>query len=451
MIVLLVLVIYGMSLLVAITYLVRYVGVNLSLSSLAILALLVLHGPAFLHYSWGYGPGTLIFERALSNIDIDELRITLTSALAVMFLCVIAGMALVEMLCPSRARLIANMMRYWDRLPIVQVYQVTYRSLFIAIIFIVGMLAVSLMSDQIGGISTYLSTAGGEFDKIAIRHEIGGSQYYLYNLAMFSLAPFLTIAFLSGWRVSRNKLALGLGISLLLLVLLGKLATLSKAPAVIFLLQLLLSFLLFKKGKLSVSTIVLLGCAVLALFIGVTMIAIPGISITNAVAFLYYRIFLITNEVLVEYFAAIPSVIEHSWGQGIRLIAGLAGESGDFLPTYTAVAEVTRGSRDSTSTAMFIADAWSEFSWIGVALYSMAFGVLIRGIDFYAFRHGKTDEAIALVSGVSFGLFTALTTSLTTAMLSGGLVTVPLLSMLIHGRLRTPSDTREGKIVPAIV
>lgn len=426
------LILYVFALLVAGIYLVWKLGVNLSASSLLVMALIALHGPAYLHYCWGYGPGTLIYERALENIDIGELRARLTAVLGIMFLCVVAGMAVVEKVFPERARVTAETLRVWNYFPVMQSYRISYKTLLIASVFIIGMLAVTIEEHQLAKIGGYLATAGGEFDKIKVRQELGGSQFYAYNIAMYSLAPFLAIAFLANWRVSRNILALICGTVLFVLVLLGKLATLSKAPVVIFLLQLILSMVLFKRSKLTFTSLLGVVGVAAALFLGVTMLAIPGISVRGAMDFLYYRIFMITNEVLVEYFSAIPAVIEHSWGRGIGLVSSLIGEEKSFLPTYTAVAEVTRGNRSSTSTAMFVADAWAEFSWLGVVMFSILLGVIVRVVDLYALRRGKTDEAIAIISGVSFGIFTALTTSLTTAMLSGGVIMIPILSMLLQ-------------------
>jgi len=223
-------------------------------------------------------------------------------------------------------------------------------------------------------------------------------------------------------------------------VLIGKLSTLSKAPVVIFLLQLVLATLAFKRNQLTIRSILVVMLSTVALFVGVTLLAVPGISIVGSLDFLYYRIFMISNEVLLEYFSAIPGVIDFTWGQGIRLVSVIIGNGADYVPAYTAVAEVTRGSRSSTSTAMFIADAWAEFSWLGILLFSFIFGVLVRSIDFYAMRQGKTDEAIAIMAGVVFGIFTALSTSLTTAMLSGGLLTIPLLSSMIKGKIVMSRD-----------
>ena len=88
---------------------------------------------------------------------------------------------------------------------------------------------------------------------------------------------------------------------------------------------------------------------------------------------------------------------------------------------------------------MFIADAWADFSWIGVLGFAFIAGAFVKLVDLYAFRNGKTDESIAIMAGIIYSIFIALSTSLTTSMLTGGLLTIPFLSVFIYNQFRLTS------------
>jgi hypothetical protein len=137
--------------------------------------------------------------------------------------------------------------------------------------------------------------------------------------------------------------------------------------------------------------------------------------------------------VLLEYFAAIPASLPYEWGEG--LFGFLRDDNGvASLPTYFAVAQLTRGNLESSSNAMFIADAWAQFSWLGVVLFSYLAGLISRTIDLYAFGRGFTDESAVIVAACSYGVLTMLVTALPTALITGGLALVPLLSIFVSGR-----------------
>ena len=66
---------------------------------------------------------------------------------------------------------------------------------------------------------------------------------------------------------------------------------------------------------------------------------------------------MIVNESLVEYFSAIPYVIDYSWNP---LPGWLTAET--KIATYWLVGEAHRGVMGSTTTAMFLGDAWADLS-----------------------------------------------------------------------------------------
>jgi hypothetical protein len=160
---------------------------------------------------------------------------------------------------------------------------------------------------------------------------------------------------------------------------------------------------------------------------------------------------MIANESLLEYFAAIPSIIDHSWGLQISWVAALLDEQ-VRLPTYWLVGEVHRGVLGSTTTAMFLGDAWGDFAWFGIVIASFVLGTLTRWIDIQLIvLRGRSVFTVAGLALGQYGVFVALSTSLQTALLTGGLLlVVPLVMMLSEGHLRQSARADEERYGPEL-
>jgi hypothetical protein len=117
------------------------------------------------------------------------------------------------------------------------------------------------------------------------------------------------------------------------------------------------------------------------------------------------------------------------WGTNLRPIAMLMGLS--YMPAYSIVAHTWYGTYDVTSPALFIADAWTDFSYAGVIIFSVAAGAICRLIDAFFLVRGKTVVNIAVLGATFMGIFTLLVTSLNIALFSGGLLLAPLLAGLL--------------------
>jgi hypothetical protein len=74
---------------------------------------------------------------------------------------------------------------------------------------------------------------------------------------------------------------------------------------------------------------------------------------------------------------------------------------------------------------MFLADAWSEFAWLGVVLFPTLMGFFARAIDIRTIAFGRpTVWKLAGLAMGHFGIYVAMNTSATTAMFTGGLLFV---------------------------
>lgn len=412
------------------------IGVRLNLTFLLLSILILVHGVPMLIYLHLTGPDTFIFEAALKSVDREVVQARVLLALALMFVCLVAGSELARLLFWRTHQRGQQALRLQGARPAVQSYDLAGLPRAWLWLLVIAMSLVSVIESQPTKVIEYFMSGGSEIEKLLLRREEGGTQFYLYNVVLYSVAPFLVMVAHRADRSRRGAGALGaLAIALFAVVLLGKFATLSKAPPVIFLLQLLLLRMVVQRRSLNVVSVAKLVCAALALFSVVVSLTIPDLDLASVFVFLYYRVFDIPNESLIEYFSAIPAALPHGRGAGIFPLLFHSGMS-EWIPTYSAVAEVTRDSLDSTSNVLFIGDAWAEFAWAGVAVFSVIAGFTVRSIDVYAFRRGHSDESACLVAGCAFGIFTMLSTALNTAMVTGGLALLPLLSVLLSRRRR---------------
>jgi hypothetical protein len=143
--------------------------------------------------------------------------------------------------------------------------------------------------------------------------------------------------------------------------------------------------------------------------------------------FFFRRTFAVSNETVLEFFSAFPHYLSYTWGANFRPLAFLTGR--EFQAAYADVSYLWHGQGGSTSNAMFIADAWAAFSFFGVAAVSILVGAICRTIDLILISRGKTAMTIAVLSSVSMGVLHLMVGSASTAMFSGGLVSVPLIAL----------------------
>lgn len=420
-------------------------GFNLSLTSLGLVAILLFHGPAFLYYLWVEAPDSVLFNIIMFGKDQNAILSTLTYSIAWTLGGMILGYEIGMRISNKSVQPVKYTLQNWEQLPAQSRFDPTGSLLPISFLAIALCIVFFMIDNQLYKAYLFFFFDGSEQDKVGLRRDFGGSAVYLYNLALSSIIPFLTVACLISGHIRNNKTLVITGMVLGAFVVIGKMATLSKGPVAIFLLQLVIARILLKRQKWSFRNVVVI---VLTISFGLALATAamnPDLELDEIFEFLFFRAFLIVNEGLVEYFAAIPDVIPHNWGRQIGIVSsilGLFGESKELVATYFEVGAVARGSYGATSTVMFIGDAWADFAIWGVLIFPVLAGIVIKSIDLYALRHGRTDEAIALLVAGYYGIYTALSTSLQTALLTGGLLTVPILSRVLTTRAGTRWQTR---------
>jgi hypothetical protein len=434
---------------IAAWHLKRRVTLRISTTSLLFGGLLLIHGLPLLSYLYVSGPDSEIYEAALASQDRNSILDTLQFAVALMFVCITLGSYVASNLFPGWAREFRKLGRGRRHAPIEHVYVGTPAMAVFFVLVILALAAVAVIESQPAKIVNYYSSPLSMFEQGVLRANTGGSAFYLYNLFVASLGTFVTMVAFTSWKFERGRHFVGLiAATLIALLWMAKVASLMKSPPVMFLLQFLALYMIMTGKTLSARTVFTGLAATIALSALVVKLTFAEFDASTVFGFLYYRLLEIPNEVLLEYFAAIPNILPYEWGSGLfGFLKDQGGEQG--IQTYFAVAALTRGNIESSSNAMFIADAWAQFSWMGVALMSFLAGGIARSIDLYAFGRGFTDESAVIVASCAYGVLTLLATSLPTAIITGGLGLIPLLSFIISGRASSiVKKIRHTKTIP---
>jgi oligosaccharide repeat unit polymerase len=410
-------------------YLIYRLNLYFTASSMLLGFLLLVYGPAYLAYMLFRRPISVVDLRISNSLNFDDIVVSLNLSIAIMFVCVTVGIELVDRLAPASAKALQRTISDWNVQPLGGARAKPWPLLIAILALGLFMAWISVKEDHLAVIAGFLSVAGNEVAKTAYRQQHGGSNVYLYNLVVASIAPMLVIwGALSGWALRWRPL-LAAASFLLVLTVLGKWETLSKAPFALFLIQLLLAAYLVFRNSIS-WRVTFSGLVVtLIIFYPIIRLAVPEVNEMEAFSFFYYRAFDISNQALLEYFGAIPERIPYMWGANVRPLATLLGHV--YVPSYDTVSRVWRFTGGSTTTAMFIADAWADFSYFGVIAFSLVVGMICRAIDIILLVRGKTVTAVATLAAAFIGIYNLMISALPTSMLSGGLILPPLIVIVI--------------------
>jgi hypothetical protein len=362
-----------------------------------------------------------------------------------MYVGVVAGIEITSWLLPARANATDAALTRWNFCELQD--GPTVHRLLIVILVVLGlvMLWFSIKENHIGTIEHFFSIKDND-ERNAFRAHFGGSTSYFYRVILGAIAPmFLIWGMLAGLKVRSAPLLLAAGL-LFVATTIGKVETLSKAPPAFLLIQIVMAAFLVYANRISWRTTVC-GFLIIALvFYVVTRLVIilpPGTSPVEAV---YSRVFEVENETLVENFAVFPRLHPFMWGANIRPLALLMGKP--YEPSFSLVGYIWYGSHDVTSPTLFIADAWADFSYVGVFLYSTIAGAFCRAIDLAFLARGKSIVAIAVLSANLMGILSLLTTALNISLFSGGLLLAPLVAaiMMMASRLTSPCTLANNPI-----
>ena len=413
-----------------------YVKINLSGTSVLFGMLLLLNGPALYYFLEYYALEKMLRSLHLASIyDVDIVG-HLEIAMTLMFLFLCLGIYLCDRILKNSNREFKIAISGWK-------YQSVEKSqariLWLGIIVLGVLIVFTVIGNHVEKVIEYLFSDLSYREKIELRQD-NTDPGYIYRLLMANALPAAAIMLVAQSYLQKQHYPIYyiLTTCVVLAVLLGKAAMFSKAPPVIFMLQLCVALFLVRSLFISKVKFIILGTIATIFAALMTTIALPQLeSATSILRFLSYRVFMVPNEALLEYFAAIPQIIDHSWGSQFSWIFRFQSET-PLKPTYILVAEALRCVPGSTSPAMFIADAWADFSWYGVIVASLVCGAIFRLADYFLIiRLGRSVAAVTGLSIMHFAAFTAISTSLQTAMLTGGMYLIPFLLIYFKDQLKT--------------
>ena len=397
-------------------------------------SLLFIYGPAYLSYILSNGEyyqhvlGVMpLSSSAFSTVrekvpNIDAVIIAMNFSLALMYASLIAGVEAVNRFARPRAAATEVALAEWnsqalrcDRADDGLLCIIVFSLMFFMLYF-------SVSEGHLSTIASYFSNTTDNEARNALRLQFAGSPSYLYRLILTSVAPMFVIWGLLSGRASGGRTLLVAAVLLLVVTVVGKIETLSKAPPAFFTVQLMIAALLTVTNRISIKTALLGALAVfLVIYATTTMVMILPSPLHAA----YSRVFEAETQALLENFAVFPQIHPHMLGMNIRPIAAIAGMP--YIPAYRIVARTWYADSDTTIPSLFIADAWADFGFLGVIVLSAIAGIVSRAIDLIFLSRGKSIVAVVVLAASFVGVVTLLTTALGTALLSGGLLLAPIL------------------------
>lgn len=261
----------------------------------------------------------------------------------------------------------------------------------------------------------------------------GGVGFYPYSILQLTVIPFVAFVMLAEALRRRSPYLTYRLARFCFFLLLVKLSTFSKAGPALLLIQLWLCFELTRARSLNIQWhYVRVGVlALCVIFAFVYFVRDELVPLEAAVLSLFYRLLMIPNEVIFEYFNAIPSYFPHGYGLGISWLTSIFGDVGGTglnLPTHVLVASVYRGDYGTVVNSFFVAEAWAQFAWPGVVIGSLLAGFLVKWYDYRAAIIQHNSVRLALVVSSVSGAHTLATSAVTTALLTGGLLIIPLVA-----------------------
>jgi hypothetical protein len=374
-----------------------------------------------------YGAGGILYF--VGTDTVPAVRTTVTISFILMWIGLIVGIELARASNPVLLSRAQRAIRTWKTTALRDGSQTDQLLAVLGAFMAIFIFGVFFAYGKVGQIQTWLSITDAH-DKLKYRIELGAQGGYLYQTLVASVAPFVAFLLLSKARLGGRVYLRVIGMMLCVAVLFGKAGSFEKMPWLLFLLQLLIVSQAAKSLEVNLKRLLLLTVVLVGGAAGATALALSSDG-AGVFEFLVYRLLEVNNEVIYQTFYVYPQHLPHTWGLNIGLVHSIIG-SGQLTSAHTQVANFF-GAFGATFDAFYIADAWVDFAYPGVALMSIIVGFLVKSVDIFVASQGKTPMALALIGSGMYGLYQLQVTSAFTAFLSGGLISIPLLVMLSEG------------------
>lgn len=408
-----VLIIYGL-LLILFSFFHFFYGFKINLSTLFYVIFLAFYGPAFIGYHWGS--------------DLTRNQTTLSWLMIIVIVCFFLANWLTKIYFNRK---FDDQYHYnnWIKLPLNPLGENLFaKNIYIALFFVITITFLGLF--VYGGITSLreafsvTSLVPEYFD--FLRSESGAKGWIapFYNYTTSSLGRFIVFLGLVVGVYKKNRITILLSVIGLVLILLSQLSNLMKSSSIFFLIQ---SYILYRSiisKEINLSSIFIQLILILLLLVGTYLALTNAETGGQAFEFIYHRIFEVPNEVLQMYIDTWPDQKPHTNGLNIRLIHSIFGH-GDFESSDAYLC----GFPGCTFNAIFIGDAWVDFSYWGVIWESLFFGFYLGLMDYLIFKE-RNEISIALFASLILGILISSSVAMLATMVTYGLFSVPLLSLL---------------------
>ena len=374
------------------------------------------HGPAFFQYqaSRGY----------------PQEYETIAAALALGGVAIIAGQAAMSAMLP---RLPAR--GNWFREPL---YDAPCDKLVLSsAVAVIGLVALmNLLFFGAGarithGLSlTYTDIVAGEYSRLrreSITTESAGAWALCFTyLCRCGPGPFFSLFLIARARYDPSPVRIAAAAALSSLIFLSRASSLAKSDAVYFIGQVaLLWSLTSRRSNRFDWRLFATGGVILAGLLFTYIRFTASESIWQALELISLRITEVPNLCLSAHFEVYPNVIAHTYGMNIRLLHALFAWGEDYVPAH-ALLDTSGGNMNT----IFIADAWVDFGWTGVAVAGAIAGAAIGWADRIV-RERRDTMTVSLFVSLLFPVYALISTSLVTCLFGFGLLTLPLMCRMV--------------------
>ena len=309
----------------------------------------------------------------------------------------------------------------------------------LSIFYLLLIYATSLNFDFVSYLSGIWSYSDYELHRYSFARATTGLEYYLYNKLPYSLMPMIFIAI---WLP--NELSKFTRISVTALLLFCIAQTCHKMPIIYPIIFIICSLLANKSNfTLAGKQKIVLFLTLLLIIFGVIPIfyIAQGSSYIDSLIWSVLRVFGETVRTLQLHFEVYPNVHPFLNGASTKTIHAIIG-SGDFLPPSIYIPYEFLNLRNTSFPTLFIGEAWADFGYVGVSLYSLFVGWLLQTFNHWFYRQKElTNEKKALYLATMFSSLHLLQSNLLTTFISYGLITNILIYHVLKLRLYHTTKT----------
>jgi oligosaccharide repeat unit polymerase len=284
----------------------------------------------------------------------------------------------------------------------------------------------------------YLIANPGDALAVAILREeslklLNSPFLYIYSVLRAVLYPFLIIASIGGYLVTRAAKWLWLSVVVMIAGVIYASLTIAKGPVAIIFLMIAFFSYYYRHGHLSRRAMALFLVIILLFPMLVVTWAYFGTDldfrqIGMVLQAIGDRIFHIPAEMVYSYFEFFPAQMGHLHGRSIGLLSSVLRM--DHVDTPNAVGQFIYpyAFGSMTANAAFIGDLYADFGMAGVLIGGVLAGFVMQALHIYVIRRRKTVITIAVYAFLVVTFLLLHSTALPQILASNGAILIFLIA-----------------------